>query len=109
MATTLEQEMERATDPVFIGRVRAALYRRIPNVIGETGVAALALAKRHTWACEARDKPEVWGPRMAAMLAGEPAVQAFNPPQSNVSEAVIDARLNALINDAAGVLATDLV
>jgi hypothetical protein len=107
--TTLEEEAKRATSTAFRAAVKAALFRMVPDVIGEsegTAGGPVRLAKRHTLAISIRDNADVWTDRAAWMLAGENTIRnvdASGMPPDNV----ITGRLTAIFNDLAGVLASD--
>ena len=108
MTTNLTQEHARAADPAFRAVVRAALFRVLPDVIGETtgggGPTVPQRDKRHAWALSVLREPDYWTERASMLLAGEPQIRAVDPPASP-SDGVISTRLQALINDMAGVLA----
>lgn len=112
MPTTLAQEHTRATDPAFRTLVRSALFRLLPDVIGETfGVGQDATTqarrdKRHAWAMAVLADPDYWVARAASMVAGEGAIRNVDP-STLPDDTTINARLKALVNDMAGILFTD--
>ena len=109
MTTNLLQETERATNPIFQATVRAAVYRLIPDIVGEVVGGALTeprVAKRHAWAIDFQRQPDFWVPKVAGMLAGESLIRAVDVP-AIPPDASINARLLLLIDDLAGVRATD--
>jgi hypothetical protein len=119
MTTTLSQETTRAADPAFQALVRAAVWQLIPDIIGETVGTLIAdgttlnvpltqamIDKRHGFAVSFMASPDFWAPKVAAMLAGEAAVRAVDPP-AMPADNVIVARTRACINALAGVKAGD--
>lgn len=108
MTTTLIDEYERANDPEFTKRVRAALFRLLPDVIGEPigALTASAHAKRHACAVACLREPAEWVERAALLVAGENAVRAVDLP-AMPSDTVISGRLTVLFSDLAGVSVQD--
>lgn len=108
MTTTLDQEFTRATDPDFLRRVRAAVFRAVPDVMHEPVGAFTATAhqKRHAWAVFALSNPSEAVERAALLLAGENAIRAVDLP-AMPADTVIFGRLQALVSDLAGVAVTD--
>jgi hypothetical protein len=104
MPNTFSNDLARATDPTFVGQVRAALYKTLPSVIGEAAGALTQteVNKRHAWAVDAMRNPGTWVPVAAAMIAGQAAIRNVDMPTA-IADATIESTLTSLISDMAGV------
>lgn len=110
MPTTLLQEVDRTADQTFRAQVRAAVFRVLPDVIGEDAgtMQPARVAKRHSWAMGVLERPTDGVDRVVSLLAGEPAIRNVMPP-ALVPDDTIVARVRALVDDFAGVLASEKV
>jgi hypothetical protein len=118
MATTLAEQNTRANDPAFRNAVAAALWRLIPDVIGEAVNASIndgntpvslsqpMIDKRHAWAVDFTRQPDFWIPKVSAMLAGEPSIILVDVP-TIPPDATITARVSRLVHALSGVKATE--